>query len=152
ILICCGACASAPRSAPPARADVASSLARLVPAGMDALADVDLARLRAWPPSARVLRALPAHAGADHRQRIGFDWIEDVDRIVIAMRRGSSPEVLLLLQGRIDAAAVAEAAERSGEGTVEHRGTLIHTASGHASAMLAGVYVAGRLSDVRATV
>jgi hypothetical protein len=119
---------------------------------MDALVDVDLARLRGWDPAGRLLASLPGPARASTRTRLGFDWIDVVDRLVVAMRRGARPRVLVLVEGRIDPAQVAQAAEEAGERPALYRGATLYASGGHASAMLAGAFALGELADVRAAV
>jgi hypothetical protein len=119
---------------------------------MDALVDVDLARLRGWDPAGRLLAALPGQARASKRARLGFDWIDDVDRLVVAMRRGARPRVLVLVEGRIDPAQVAQAAQEAGERPSLYRGSTLYASGGHASAMVGGAFALGELADVRAAV
>jgi hypothetical protein len=80
----------------PARATTAGdALLPLLPPGADAIAEIDVARLRANPAAGKILAALPA------REVLGFDPARDVDYAVAAVYAiaGEEAATLFVLRG-----------------------------------------------------
>jgi hypothetical protein len=98
----------------------------LLPAGADAVLDVDLEQLRAWPAARRIYEVLPPDARAWLGQ-LGIDPWADLDGLVLALSQvgAAEPSSTLLVRGEID---VARAGRAIGGAAVDYRGITIYEA------------------------
>lgn len=98
----------------------------LLPSGTDALVDIDVTQLRDWAPARRLLDLLPPAARAD-LAALGFDPLDDVDALWIALDRLGTPEQTstLLLETQLPVAKLARALGPSPTVT-DWRGVAIH--------------------------
>jgi hypothetical protein len=113
VVLALAACGGAPKVTPAAAPEVparqvtgAEALLALLPPGADAVAEVDLARLRANRAAGMVLEVVPA------RDVRGFDPVRDIDVAVAAVYdlAGDGAATLFLLRGAgLQAARVLEA-------------------------------------------
>jgi hypothetical protein len=92
-----------------------SDLAALIPAGVETVIQIDIARLRAspWTGGAFVIDDTDAGARQARARKVtalGYDDLADVDRTVYAVTAaGAAAPTLVLTQGRLDRARVEEA-------------------------------------------
>jgi hypothetical protein len=80
----------------------------LLPAGADAVIDVDMEQLRTWAPARRFFSLLPKE-GRDKLTQMGVDPWLDLDGIVMSLSALGSgqPQITMLLRGDLDADKVA---------------------------------------------
>ncbi len=94
----CGGTSTAVREARPLGED----LVALVPSGAELVLEVDVAQLRNWDETERILTLLPPVAQA-RLAKLGKHWINDIDAAAFAAWRGErGSESLLLVRGDLD--------------------------------------------------
>jgi hypothetical protein len=94
----------------------------LVPAGADALADVDLAALRASRWSSALVTGGFAADREQSRRAFGFDLFSEGDRVlIVSSETGAAPWRLTVVRGRFDGEHVGAAALASLPGAVAGR-------------------------------
>ncbi len=116
-----------PRAAP---GTAVPELISLAPADSAYLLYADLSTLRASPFLTRLMALAPVPATdpdyAKFVRATGFDYTQDLDRLVLAARPGSpSPLTLALAEGRFDRAKISSYALRSG-GLERHSGAEVY--------------------------
>jgi hypothetical protein len=96
------ACASGPGTRPSEVRPIDEDQLALLPAGADAVVDVDMEQLRTWPPARRFFALLP-------QDTMGIDPWLDLDGIVVSLSGLGSgqPTATVLLRGDLDATKVA---------------------------------------------
>lgn len=131
-----------------------SDVAALIPVGLETVIDIDMGLLRrsAWTaPLLEPVRTDPARR--NKVVALGFDDIEDVDRIVYAVTAaGAAAPTLVIGQGRLEPARLTEAFHnRWPEARAEaHRGVSIWVSGENAHALLTGrTFVSGPPDVVR---
>src|SRR5438105_3640683 len=96
-------CASGPGAQPSQVRPIDEDQLALLPAGADAVVDLDLEQLRTWAPARRFFALLPRDA---HEQlgKLGIDPWSDIDGIVLALSGlgTDQPAATLLLRGDLD--------------------------------------------------
>jgi hypothetical protein len=120
-LAACGTGRTAERARP-----IGEDPLALLPSGTDALVDIDVAQLRDWAPARRLLDLLPPAARAD-LAALGFDPLDDVDTLYIALDRLGTPEQTstLLLETQLPVDKLRRALGPSPTVT-DWRGVAIH--------------------------
>ena len=147
-------CACATQGAAPKTPRIDDELVAMVPAGGDALGEVDLVRLRAWAPGEKVLRLLPSEIRDELTSEVGFDVFSDVDRVVIWWRRRGGPQDhVMFARGRFDSNRLRATAIGHGGKPVEYRGVTTFEMPGVASALLRpDLFLLGTRTAVRTTI
>lgn len=130
----CGIGRSAERTRP-----IGEDPLALLPSGTDALVDIDVTQLRDWGPARRLLDLLPAPARAD-LAALGFDPLDDVDSLWIALDRLGTPEQTstMLLETQIPVEKLRRALGPS-PSVVDWRGVAIHESAGEADRAMARI-------------
>ncbi len=96
--LACGG--SMPPSAVPR--PVGEDLLALVPSGAELVVDLDLLQVRSWDETERLLQLLPPAAKA-RLDRLGPQWLGDLDALALASWRGTSgAATVLVLRGDLD--------------------------------------------------
>jgi hypothetical protein len=114
----------------------------LVPAAADAIADVDMAALRASPWSQALMQGDLGGEREARARQFGFDVFTDADRmLVVAIDSSSStagPRTLTIARGRFDARAIVAAFSASNVGAIaaEWRGSQVIQAQARAVALV----------------
>jgi hypothetical protein len=149
-----GACASSQPARPTAPALPRPSpddLLSVVPVGADFVLDVDVATLRAWPLGDRIFdlaRIERARVAAD----LGFDPIDQVDQVVIAVQggaTGASRTITALARGTFDVNKLMP----EGASVEDYRGVKVRRTRLGASAVLGPhTIVSGHLAGVRGAI
>ncbi len=111
--LCClmvAGCASGPSTRTPEVRPIDEDQLALLPAGADAVVDVDMEQLHTWPPARRFFSLLPADARGQ-LEKMGVDPWVDLDGIVLALSQLGSghPQTTMLLRGDLDADKMAKA-------------------------------------------
>jgi hypothetical protein len=145
-LAACGTGRSAERARP-----IGEDPLALLPSGTDALVDIDVSQLRDWSPARRLLDLLPPSARAD-LAALGFDPLDDVDALWIALDRLGTPEqtATMLLETQLPVDKLRRALGPSPT-TVDWRGVPIFEGEGdRAIARITPKYVCiGSRANVR---
>ena len=147
LLLLLGACAesgalrgpAAPAAGPRTAADDSDPW-NLVPAAADAVADVDLAALRASPWSRALVQG---ELGGEREQRareFGYDVFSDGDRLLfVALESTAGSRMLGIARGRFDGGRIASAFTASNPGattTTEWRGSPLYQSPERAVALV----------------
>jgi hypothetical protein len=131
-------------------------LTGVVPAGPETVLEVDLKQLRESLWSRRLLNTGSEQERAARRAALGYDEINDVDRLVFAVTESSEgPMVLTVAQGRFVAEEIGRAftAANPGASADPWRGVSLWRAGELATALLtARTVVSGRLATVRGVI
>jgi hypothetical protein len=112
VAVCAGsfvaACASSSSSRLPEVRPIDEDQLALLPAGADAVVDIDMEQLRTWAPAHRFFSLLPGDARKELADR-GIDPWLDLDGMVMSLSNlgTGQPSVTLLLRGDLDAAKLA---------------------------------------------
>jgi hypothetical protein len=128
----------------------------LVPAGAEAIADVDLAALRGSPWSSSLMTGDLGGERAARRQMFGFDVFTEADRmLVVSSGAGGTTRALTVIRGNFDAAAIGTAFTTAtpGASVTRWRETPLWESAGRAVAVVTPrTLVQGDAETVRAAV
>jgi hypothetical protein len=119
--------AAAPATGPRTAADDSDPW-NLVPAAADAVADVDLAALRASPWSQALVQGDLGGERAERARQLGYDVFTDGDRVLfVAIESTAGTRMLAVARGRFDdrRIAAAFAAANPGAVTADWRGSTV---------------------------
>jgi hypothetical protein len=107
-LLLLASCASGPSTRGPVVRPIDEDQLALLPAGADAVLDVDMEQLRTWAPARRFYALLPAGA-RDSLEAMGVNPWLDLDGIVLAMYGLGTAQTAtaMLLRGDLDAEKMA---------------------------------------------
>jgi len=112
----------------------------VVPADTDALADVDLAALRASPWSRSLMQGDLDGEREERRQRFGFDVFADAERMLVTGTEAAAagPTTLTIARGRFDAGRVGAAftGATPGAAKADWRGSPIWEGEGRSVALV----------------
>jgi len=125
-------------SGPRAGADD-SDLWNLVPNDTDALADVDLAALRASPWSSAVMQGNLDGEREERRRRFGYDVFTEAERMLVAGTEVTgAPSTTTIARGRFEPDRVASAflAATPGAAATQWRGSALWEGQGRAVALV----------------
>jgi hypothetical protein len=143
--------ASAARTAPDD-----SDLWNLAPAAADAVADVDLAALRASPWSSALMTGDFGGEREERRRTFGFDVFTEADRmLVVGTESAGAPHTLTIARGAFDAGRIGEAFAAAAPGATagRWRDSPLWEASGRAVALVTTRTIAvGEPDAVRAAI
>jgi hypothetical protein len=116
-----------------------SDLWNLIPGDTDALADVDLAALRASPWSTSLMQGDLDGDREERRRRFGYDIFTEAERMLVAGAEATGdPDTLTIARGRFDAERVAAAFMAATPGAVagQWRGSALWEGQGRAVALV----------------
>jgi hypothetical protein len=138
LVLVASACAPPPRPKAPSAAGPTDDLFRLIPANADLVVDADLAGLRAVPALAKLMTLVPAARRQALAHTAGFDWLLDIDRVLVAAQMGrGTRETVVFATGRFDPLRVRAAAEARGAVAPQpYRGTTLFETAGIAQGLL----------------
>jgi len=112
-----------------------SDLWNVVPGDVDALADVDLAKLRASPWSQSLMQGDLDGDRESRRQRFGYDVFTEAERMLLATNKPTGdPSTLTIARGRFEMGRIASAFQSAtlGATTTQWRDSPLVEGQGHA--------------------
>jgi hypothetical protein len=130
---------------------VGEDLFALLPDGADLVLDFDVEQLRYWPPARRILDLLPPAASA-RLAGLGFDPIDDIDALAVAVRDlgAESQSACLVVRGKLELARlVAAVAGPDGQATPYHGSPLAEGGDRAVARLAPKVFAFGARADVR---
>jgi hypothetical protein len=105
VALAAAGCGGAIRSGPLAATNrpIGEDLPALLPAGADAIVDVDVAQLDGWPTARRLVALMPAE-GRARLSQLGDDPLAQVTALAVAVYKAATPESesLIVVRGALD--------------------------------------------------